>query len=330
MTFRMDCGGGRRLEQKLIIDADPGIGDALVIALALLNPEIDLIGITPTAGCTSGENASRNVHAIVGLLDPLKWPRVGWAEGPVSLADQCGGPNPKILNGPTGLGELKVPVAAPHQKHDSPKLLVDLVRTHPNEVTLLTLGPLTNLELAQERCPEFLSLLKGVVILGGSVAHGGDATASAEFNMFADPEAARSVLSSPATKTLVPLDATRRVMLTFSQYDRLAIDKHTRFGRLLDQTLPFAFRAQHEHLGVEGFPLAEVVALAAVLRPDLFQRKSMSVDVETQGELTRGMTVFDNRRVSPTQHNIDVLMHVDSQSILDLFTLMIRNSPTEA
>ncbi len=318
------------MEQKLIIDADPGVGDALAIALALLNPEIDLVGITPTAGCTSGENASHNVHAIVGLLDPPKWPRVGWAEGQPSTSDLFGGPNPRILNGPAGLGDLEVPVAEPHQRHDSPRLLIDLVRSHPNELTLLTLGPLTNLELAQERCPEFLSMLKAVVILGGSIAHGGDTTATAEFNIFSAPEAARTILTSPATKTLVPLDVTRSVMLTYSQYDRLAIEKHSRLGRLLDQTLPFAFRSQHEHLGVEGFPLDEVVALAAVTMPSLFQRQSMSVDVEIQGELTRGMTVFDNRRVSPSQHNIDVLTDVDSQSVLDVLTQMVKRATAES
>jgi len=311
---------------KLIIDADPGIGDALTIALALLDPEIDLVGVTPTAGCTSGENASRNVHAIVGLLDPPKWPRVGWAEGPPNMAALLGGPNPLILNGRSGLGDLEVPVAEPHQRHDSPKLLIDLIRAQPNELTLLTLGPLTNLELAQERHPELLSQLKAIVILGGSIAHGGDTTAAAEFNMFSAPEAARTVLNLPATKTLVPLDVTCDVMLTYSHFDRLATDAHYRLGHLLHQTLPFAFRAQHEHQGVEGFPLAEIVALAAVTRPQLFQRRTMTVDVETQGELTRGMTVFDSRRRSPAQPNIDVLTAVDQQSILDVFTQMVQRA----
>lgn len=316
------------MEQKVIIDADPGIGDALTIALSLLDPEIDVVGILPTAGCTSGENASFNVHAIVGMLDPQKWPRIGWAEGPPISPALLGGPNPQVLNGKTGLGDLEVPVAEPHQRHESPRLLVDLVRTYPNELTLLTLGPLTNIELAQERCPDLLAQLKGLIILGGSIAHGGDMTAAAEFNIFSDPEAARAILNSPATKTLVPLDVTSGVMLTYSQFDRLAIDEHSRLGRLLHQTLPFAFRAQHEHLGVEGFPLAEFVALAAVIAPDLFDRDRMTVDVELQGELTRGMTVFDIRRVSQAQPNIDVLTSVDAQSILDLLTQVVQRATT--
>lgn len=312
--------------QRLIIDADPGIGDALAIALALLDPELDVVGITPTAGCTSGENASRNIHAIVGQLDPPKWPRMGWSDGPPSLAAPSGGPDPLILNGRSGAGELEGPIAEPHQKHDSAKLLIDLVRTYPHELTLLTLGPLTNLELAQERYPDILAELKSLVILGGTMTHGGDVTAAAEFNVYAAPEAARSVIGSLAAKTLVPLDVTSPVVLSFAQYGRLAVDARSRMRRLLDQLLPFAFRAYHEHLGIEGFPLAEVVALAAVARPDLFRRQMMAVDVETQGELTRGMTVFDRRRRAPHPPNADVVMEVDPQSVLDFLDRSLRRT----
>lgn len=314
------------MPQKLIIDADPGIGDALAIALALLDPEFDVVGITPTAGCTSGANASHNVHAIVGLLDPPKWPRMGWCDGPPSTSALLGGPNLQILNGRSGLGDFESPVAEPHQRHESAKLLIDLVRADPHELTLLTLGPLTNLELAQERYPELLSELKGLVILGGTMRNSGDVTATAEYNIFAAPEAARTILTSPATKTLVPLDVTSPVVLTFAQYARLAIDKYSPLGRLLEQTLPFAFRAYHEHLGVEGFPLAEVVALAAVLEPQIFERQSLTVDVETQGELTRGMTVFDRRRCSPSQPNIDVLTNVDAQSVFDFLARSLKRA----
>lgn len=314
------------MPQKLIIDADPGIGDALAIALALLDPEFDVVGITPTAGCTSGESAAHNVQAIVGLLDPPKWPRMGWSDGPPSTSVLLGGPNPQVLNGRAGLGDFESPVAEPHQRHESAKLLIDLVRSAPHELTLLTLGPLTNLELAQERHPELLSELKGLMILGGNICESGDITPVAEFNVYAAPEAARTILTSPATKTLVPLDVTAPVMLTFAQYARLIQDQDSPLSRLLEQTLPFAFRAYHEHLGVEGFPLAEVVALAAIASPQMFERETMAVDVETQGELTRGMTVFDRRRCSSSQPNIDVLTRVDPQRVSDFLARSLRRS----
>ncbi|MGE4002534.1 MAG: nucleoside hydrolase, partial [Planctomycetaceae bacterium] len=276
--------------------------------------------------CTSGENASHNVHAFVCLLDPPKWPRMGWTDGPPCVTVPPGGPNPQILNGRSGIGELETPVAEPHQKHDPAKLLIDLVRASPHELTLLTLGPLTNLELAQERQPAILSELKSLVILGGTMTHGGDVTPAAEFNIYSAPEAARSVLNSRAAKTLIPLDVTGPVVLTFAQYDRLAIDEHPRLRRLLDQILPFAFRAHHEHLGIEGFPLAEVAALAVVMSPQSFQRQTMSVDVETQGELTRGMTVCDRRRHTPGPPTADVLTEVDPQRVLDFLDRILRRA----
>lgn len=314
------------MPQKLIIDTDPGIGDALALTLALLDPEIDLVGITPTPGCVSGQDASHNVQAIVGWLDPPKWPRTGWTDGPATTTLVSGCPNPRILNGRTGLGDLATPVAEPHQRHESAKVLIDLVRTHPHELTLLTLGPLANLELAQERYPHLLAELNGLVVLGGTMTHTGDVTATAEFNIYSAPEAARSVLTSPASKTIVPLDVTAPVVLSYSQYDRLSVEKHSRLGLLLEQTLPFAFRAYHEHLGIEGFPLAEVVALAAVTSPQMFQRKSLPVDIETHGELTRGMTVFDRRRHSPAQPNVDVLTEVDPQTIFDFLGRSLRRA----
>src|SRR5690606_30938573 len=99
-----------RLTHKLLIDADPGIGDALAILLALLDPEVDVVGITPTAGSTSGTNASLNLQAIVSLLDPPKWPRLGWAGGHPSPPALPGGPDPLVLNGLSGLGDLEVPI----------------------------------------------------------------------------------------------------------------------------------------------------------------------------------------------------------------------------
>jgi len=119
------------LPQKLIIDADPGIGDALVIALALLDPEFDVVGITPTAGCTSGENSSHNVHAVVGWLDPPKWPRMGWSEGPPSTSVMLGGPDPQVLNGRSGLGDFESPVAEPHHGQAPGSAQVEVTVSQP-------------------------------------------------------------------------------------------------------------------------------------------------------------------------------------------------------
>lgn len=317
------------MAQKLIIDADPGIGDAVAIALASFDPAVDLLAVTATAGCVSGQAATHNVQAIIESLDPPKWPRLGTAETEIarpSLPMDETSLTPVLLNGETGLGDFEFSVAELHHRHDSPKLMVDIVRSFPNEVTLLTLGPLTNVELATERAPEFLSLLNRLVCLGGALGCGGDITAAAEFNIFANPEAARSVLTSPATKTLVPLDVSSRLVLTFDQFNRMQRYRSSPLLSLLNKLLPFAFRAHHEQLGLEGVRMQEIVALAAVAEERLFETEPRTLDVETRGELTRGMTVVDRRRTAHWQTNIEVVTTVEVQGVLDYFTRIVSRA----
>ncbi len=318
------------MPQKLIIDADPGIGDTLAIAVALADPDLDLIALTAVGGCVSPTQGGRNMHAIVEMLDPPKWPRIGVGHaGRLSRDAEESQLVPewqqlhRNLNGPEGMGEWRPTAADLHHTKDAVKLMIELSRQYPNEIVLLTLGPLTNLELACDLDADFLSRLKGIVCLGGAILTPGDVTPGAEFNVFCDPTAARIVLRYPATKTLVPLDASQRAVLTFEQYDRLGLSETTAHGRMLQQLMPFALRAHHQHLGVEGMRLAEVTALASIARPAQFQRTTMSVDVEIEGELTRGMTVFDRRSNPAWRKNIDVLSDVDAQGVLDYLAEML-------
>jgi inosine-uridine nucleoside N-ribohydrolase len=315
------------MKRSLVIDADPGIGDALAIALALLDPDVEVVGVTATPGIVSGEMALLNAQAVISLLDPSRWPRLGVTDGrAIPVPRDAGCVEPVFLHGETGLGDLDVPHVDLHHRAEAARLLVELVRDAPGEITLLTLGPLTNLILACERSPEFLGNLKEIVCCGGALAAGGNVTAAAEYNVFANPAAAQTVLTSLATKTLVPLDATRKAMLSFDQYQRLKVDPTTRVGRFIEQTLPFALRANRQYLGEEGFTLHEVTALAAITRPHLFERRTYPVDVEVRGELTRGMTVFDRRKKPPSVANIDVLTDIDAQGVLDYLAELLRRT----
>lgn len=308
---------------KLIIDSDPGIGDALAVAFALLDPQVDLLAVTAACGSVSGEQATRNLLALVSLLDPPRWPRFGVVDGPAAAISEDTWPLRSLL-GPSGMGDFPSVTVDLHQRHDSAKLMIDLVKSHPHEITLLTLGPLTNIFRAVELYPPFLSELKLLVTQAGAYAGPGNVTPSAEFNVLADPEAARFVLRHPCTKTLVPLDVTSRVVLTFENFQRLQVGPETRFGQLLAWTIPYALRASRQHLGQEGISLPEIVALAAVTHPEWFQRESSAIDVELHGELTRGMTVFDRRGIASWQQNIDVLTGTEPQGILDHFCRQVQ------
>jgi inosine-uridine nucleoside N-ribohydrolase len=223
------------------------------------------------------------------------------------------------------LGEMLPTAGGLHQRHDAGKLLVDLVRFHPHEVVILTLGPLTNLVRAAEHWPDFWTGLRGVVSLAGALQEG-DVTATAEFNVFADPESARMFLNAPATRTLVPLETGRRLMLTFEQYDRLNRDKYSRVGQFLERTIAFALRSHRQFLGKEALWLPEVVALAAAVQPRLFDSEMMAVDIELEGRLTRGMTVIDRRSTSQWKRNVAVATDVDTQGVLDYLSRVLGAS----
>lgn len=321
------------MPQKLIIDADPGITDALAIVIALADPELDVIALTAVGGTVSPVQAGRNLQALVEALDPPKWPRFGLCEGAQRMVEaEATESTPDWLNqqrnlhGPEGLGNWPVAMADFHHPKDAAKLMTELAREYPDEITLLTLGPLSNVALAADLDAGFLSSLRCLVSLAGSVAIEGDVTAAAEFNVFHHPEAARVVLKSPTMKSVVPRDVTQKVMLTFDQFDRLELSETTHSGSLLKQLLPYALRAHRQHLGVEGIWLPAVTALAAISQPRLFKRTTLSVDVETEGRLTRGMTVFD-RRQNPARHNnVEALLEVEAQGVLDYFTQTLRRA----
>lgn len=299
------------MAQKVIIDLDPGIGDAIAAVLALLDPGLDVLALTATEGCVSPSVATRNVQTIVDQVDPPKRPRIGAAlESARYLNSAMVASDWKHLSGWTGLGEAELPVAELHHRHDSPKVMIDLARQYPQEIVLVTLGPLTNIATACERAPDFLGLLNGWVCLGGSVAEGGDVTAAAEFNIFSDPEAAQVVLCGPERKVLVPLDITNRSLLTLDQYHAMtAVD--TPAALFLKRIMPFYFRTHHQHLGLEGILMREAVPIMVLSEPSLFRTREFSVRVETQGGITRGMTVFDRRPFSHNDPNITVVTECD-------------------
>jgi len=314
--------------RKLIIDLDPGIGDALAAVVALVDPAVDLLALTACAGAVSGPVASRNLQAIVAHVDPPKWPRLGSSRAGLPTVDLAPGiwePWLGGLHGPTGLGDLELPPAQLANPHESPRVLIDLARQHPGEITLLTLGPLTNVAAAMELAPEFAGLLAGLVVCGGAVACGGDVTAAAESNLFLDPEAAQRVLALRELKTLVPLDATARVMLDLEQSVRIT-GGDSAANRFLRRLLPISFRTHRQLLGLEGLRLAEVAALCVALQPGSCRTQPLAVTVETQGEQTRGAVIADRRAAFGSRPNAEVVWEIDSTRVLDHLAATLRGA----
>lgn len=296
------------MSQKIVIVADPGIDGAFAIALALNDPRVEVVGIAATAGNISAEQASRNVHVVVEQIDPPRWPRLG-SSLPVEY-EQDG----QRMHGPGGLGGVEFPSAKLHHPHFSDKLIVDLVRQYPKELTLVVLGPLTMLARALDRDPELPALVQRIICLGGSWHEPGNATAVAEFHFFCDPLAARQVLHCGAPLLLIPLDVSRKLLLSPSDLLELPCPD-SRTCTFLRRVVPFGIGATSNRHGIEGFYVMDALGIAAVAMPGLFSTKPMSVDVETRGELTRGMSVIDARTSEPPTPNVELAIGVDIASV---------------
>ncbi len=207
---------------------------------------------------------------------------------------------------------------------NTPQLIVELVQEFPHEVRLLTLGPLTNLATAIELDPELPSQLEAAICLGGTNTAPGDVSAVAEFNIWCDPESAAMVFGSEIPRIAVPLDVSGSAMLTFEDVDVLTeLISGTRHGEVLSSMLQFSLRANHQ-LAMEGIPLHGVVALAVAAKAEAYSLEAVRVDVETSGELTRGMTVVDRRPGYKGQTNVDLVSSVDELGVVDYFSRSLR------
>jgi inosine-uridine nucleoside N-ribohydrolase len=298
------------MRRKVILVTDPGIDGAFAAALALFDPDLDVLALAATAGNVGAEQATQNVQTLVEQLDPPRWPRLG-AAIPVEY-DVDG----SRLHGPGGLGGITFPCAQLHHQHSSDKLLCDLVRQNPGDVTVLCLGPLTVLARAFDRDPELPKLVGRLICVGGAWHEPGNASAVAEFHFFCDPSSARQVLKSGVPLTLIPLDVTRKVL--FSPTDLLELPSpESRGCRFLRKIVPYGIRMTSNLYGIEGFHLKDVLGVVAVTLPGVLTTKPMPVDVETRGELTRGMSVVDARPTYKNTTNVDLAVGVEVVPVRD-------------
>jgi inosine-uridine nucleoside N-ribohydrolase len=299
------------MARKIILDVDPGVGDALAVCLALAMPQLEVVAVTATGGNVSPRQASRNVQAIIEHLDPPRWPRIGFAS-----PDQPLRTDNRELWGVDGFCGVELPSADLHQQHPSIKVLSEEIRSAPGEVTVIAGGPLTNLAALFRREADLAMMVGHVIIVGGTLEGPGDVTAAAEFNMYCDAESAQRVFRSPATKTLLPRDVTARAAMTFDLLNQLP-DESTNAGRVLRALLPGAFQSYRQRRGLEGMDVPEAIAVAVAAYPELITTESWPCDVETEGVLTQGATVIDRRRHMLERGTMDVAVKLDARGTID-------------
>jgi inosine-uridine nucleoside N-ribohydrolase len=278
-----------------------------------------VLGLAATAGNVNAEQATRNVHIIVEQIDPPRWPRIG-AALPVEY-DTDG----TKLHGPGGLGGVELPCAQLHHPHPSDKLISDLVRQHPHVVTVVVMGPLTVLARAMDRDPDLAGQVERIVCLGGAWHEPGNASAVAEFHFYCDPASARQVLRCGAPLTLVPLDVMRKLLLAPSDLLQLPAPE-SRTSQFLRRIVPFGIGATSSLYGIEGFHLKDVLGVTALTLPGALSTRPILADVETRGELTRGMSVFDTRWVARGKPNVDLGVGVDVDAVRRYIDATLRRA----
>jgi inosine-uridine nucleoside N-ribohydrolase len=296
------------MSNKVVLINDPGIDGAFAITLALNDPDIEVVGMLATPGNVSADQATKNVRVILDQLDPPRWPRLGAAP---KVEYELNG---RRLHGPLGLGNTDFPCASLHHLPASEKLLAELVRQHPNEVTVICMGPATVIERAFDLHPDLPTQIKQIVMVGGTMHEPGNAGPVSEFHFACDPAAARRVLHCKTSVTLIPLDMMRNILYSPTDLlgEQTAISPAYHFLR---QIVPFGIAATSNFYGIEGFYLNDVLGVVAVGLPSACHTKHMYVDVELQGELTRGMSIFDRRGWENVTPNVSVLTEFDSKDI---------------
>ena len=314
--------------RRVIIDTDPGIDDALALFLALRSPEMRVEAITTVAGNASVENCTRNAFRVLELLNPEPRPIVAQgAARPLEREHRAA----EEVHGSDGLGELsryQNPDGSPRypEPREGPAptqaadLILELIGRYPGEMSLITLGPLTNVAQALLRDRETMGKVQQVVCMGGAVLVPGNTSPTAEFNIATDPEAARIVFASGLPLTLIPLDVTERVRLSeeaLRTWVEPLADPPAQF--LLDCTAQvIAFSGKFE--GFPGIILHDPLTVGVVIDRSLVKTQPLYVQVETRGEITAGMTVADRRPFrAEGRPNVEVALEVEADRFLTLF-----------
>jgi inosine-uridine nucleoside N-ribohydrolase len=317
-TVRAKQTGGKMAPRKVIIDTDPGQDDAVAILLALSSPEeIDVLGITAVAGNVPLDLTAKNARIICELAGKVEIPVFAGCDRPLGRPLVTA----EHVHGKTGLDgpDLPDPTMA-LQAHHGVDFIIDTLRTEPGgTVTLCPLGPLTNIATALQRAPDIAEKVQQIVLMGGAYFEVGNITPAAEFNIYVDPQAADIVFKSGVDIVVMPLDVTHKALVTKARNDAFRA-LGTPVGIAVAQMTDFFERFDKEKYGSPGAPLHDPCVTTYLINPDLFTGRHINVEVETESELTLGMTVADWWGVTDREPNATFIGDLDADGFFALLT----------
>lgn len=302
------------MPHPIVLDCDPGHDDAVALLLAHGNPEIELLAVTTVAGNQTLDRVTRNALSVARVAGIAGVPFAAGADRPL-VREREHAPS---IHGESGLDGpvLPEPVLAPDPRHAVELIVETVMSREPGTVTLVPTGPLTNIALAARTEPRIVERVKQVVLMGGA-AQTGNWTPVAEFNVLADPEAARVVLRAGWDVVVVGLDVTHQALATPDVVERIAA-VGTAPARFVGELLEFFGRTYRETMGFPHPPVHDPCAVAYVIDPAVLTLRRAPVDVELAGELTTGMTVVDLRGPAPDGCRTSVALGLDRDRFWDL------------
>ena len=321
--------------QRILIDTDPGVDDALAILLALLSPELHIEALTTVCGNVPVRQGTENLLRILEVLDLTEFPLIAQGEARPLVKPLVTAAH---VHGDDGLGNISQlrntdgrPLYPPADTRISPTsgvdLILEMVTRYPDELTLVALGPLTNIAKAIRKDPAKMQRLQKIVVMGGVFEGYGNVTTTAEFNIFVDPHAAQEVFQSNVPIDIAPLDATHQVVLTGERLHAELDERSDSISRFLKDATHACMEFYRQHVGFWGFHIHDALPIGMLTHPEYFESVAADVQVETEGVLTNGVTVSDLRPERRSPHpNAQVCIKVAADAFLDHFFERLGNA----
>jgi inosine-uridine nucleoside N-ribohydrolase len=299
----------------VLIDCDPGHDDAIALLLALASPEVEVLGVTSVAGNQTLDKTTANAIRVLEFAGRPEVPVAAGADRPLVREQFAAGE----VHGETGLDgpDLPPPRSDPVEQH-AVDFLAEKIRSSEQPVTLIPVGPLTNIALLLALHPD--ARPARIVLMGGAIAEG-NVTPAAEFNIWCDPEAAARVFASGIDVTMIGLDVTHKALVTQAHISRLA----GRVGEMVTELLRFYNTFHRTVYNFDGSPIHDALAVAAVLDPDLVGTLERNVEIDTESELCRGRTVVDLWQRTGREPNAHVGVEVDADAFVELLIERINS-----
>ena len=302
-------------KKRIILDTDPGIDDSLAILLALASPEISLEGLSVVHGNSSTQQGTINALSVLELAKASHIPVYQGCDLPLV--------QPSLLapetHGEQGIGYAKLPAPQSQPKvQKGSDYLIEKIMSSPGEITLVAIGPLTNIALAIRQEPRIVENVKEVFIMGGAIRHEGNTTPLAEFNTYVDPHAAQIVFHSGMPITLTPLDVTYECVFLKDDLNRL-LKIDSPITKFIADATRFYMEFHDEYQSIEGCVINDPMTLALTFMPEICDYQELYVDVDLSGGVSMGNTFADFYKMTKKPANMKVALGVRPRDFMELF-----------